>query len=115
MPYDLLSDFPPQVRLIGGPLIAPWPHLSLAGLYDPLTPSAGLDRIDHELREAPISTGALAACRLSSHVAAHLKTAAMRAEVIAFLQQWLWVTLPSPSNDSSSTRGSRVSDQHLSS
>ena len=31
-------------------LIAPRPHLSLAGIHDRLTPPAGLDRIDRELR-----------------------------------------------------------------
>ena len=31
-------------------LIAPRPHLSLAGIYDRLTPPAGLDRIDAELK-----------------------------------------------------------------
>jgi len=39
-------------------LIAPRPHLSLAGNYDRLTPPAGLDRIDGELRQVYAALGA---------------------------------------------------------
>lgn len=70
-------------------LIAPRPHLSLAGVYDRLTPPAGLDRIDRELRQVYAAAGAPEAWRLSRHATGHMETAAMRAEVVAFLQQWL--------------------------
>ncbi len=70
-------------------LIAPRAHLSLAGLYDPLTPPEGLDRIDAALREVYSAAGAPEAWRLSRHSAGHMETAAMRAEIIDFLQQWL--------------------------
>ena len=70
-------------------LIAPRPPLSLAGDFDRLTPPAGLDRIDAALREVYAAAGAPAAWRLSRHATGHLETAAMRAEIVAFLREWL--------------------------
>lgn len=70
-------------------LIAPRAHLSLAGIYDPLTPPDGLDRIDGELRAAYAAAGAPEAWRLSRHACGHMETAAMRAEVVGFLREWL--------------------------
>ena len=70
-------------------LIAPRPHLSLAGNYDPLTPPAGLDRIDAESRRVYAGLGAADAWRLVRYDVGHMETAAMRAEVFAFLRQWL--------------------------
>ncbi|MDQ3226980.1 MAG: acetylxylan esterase, partial [Chloroflexota bacterium] len=70
-------------------LIAPRAHLSLAGICDPLTPPEGLDRIDAELQEVYAAAGAPDAWRLSRHATGHLETAAMRAEVIGFLREWL--------------------------
>jgi dienelactone hydrolase len=70
-------------------LIAPRPHLSLAGIHDRLTPPDGLDRIDRELRVVYEAAGAPDAWRLSRHATGHMETAAMRAEVIDFLQRWL--------------------------
>lgn len=70
-------------------LIAPRPHLSLAGIHDRLTPSAGLDRIDRELREVYAGAGAPEAWHLSRHATGHMETAAMRAEILAFLRRWL--------------------------
>jgi Acetyl xylan esterase (AXE1) len=70
-------------------LIAPRAHLSLAGIFDPLTPPDGLDRIDAALREVYTTAGAADAWRLSRHATGHMETAAMRAEIIAFLQQRL--------------------------
>lgn len=66
-------------------LIAPRAHLSLAGNYDPLTPREGLDRIDTELREEYASLGASDKWRLSRYETGHFETAAMRAEIMAFL------------------------------
>ena len=70
-------------------LIAPRPHLSLAGIYDRLTPPAGLDRIDAALREIYAAAGAPDAWHLSRYATGHMETAAMRAEVVKFLQEWL--------------------------
>ena len=70
-------------------LIAPRAHLSLAGNYDPLTPPAGLDRIDRELRRAYRAAGRPDAWRLLRSDTGHFETAAMRAEIVAFLAKWL--------------------------
>ena len=70
-------------------LIAPRPHLSLAGNYDALTPPAGLDRIDTELKQAYAATGHPEAWALKRYEIGHFETAAMRAEVLAFLREWL--------------------------
>jgi dienelactone hydrolase len=70
-------------------LIAPRAHLSLAGEYDRLTPPAGLDRIDAHLREAYAAQGAADAWKLARYQCGHMETAAMRAEIVAFLKRWL--------------------------
>ena len=70
-------------------LIAPRPHLSLAGRFDPLTPAAGLGRIDLELREVYAAAGAPEAWELKCYDAGHYETAAMRAAALAFLEEWL--------------------------
>jgi dienelactone hydrolase len=69
--------------------IAPRAHLSLAGIFDPLTPPDGLDRIDAELREVYTAAGAADAWRLSRFATGHMETAAMRAEIITFLRRWM--------------------------
>lgn len=70
-------------------LIAPRPHLSLAGNHDRLTPPAGLDRIDVELKKVYAAEGAAEAWKLLRYNIGHFETAAMRAEVVAFLKKWL--------------------------
>jgi acetyl esterase/lipase len=70
-------------------LIAPRPHLSLAGNFDRLTPPAGLDRIDAALRKAYTELGAPEAWKLLRFDIGHFETAAMRAEILAFLGRWL--------------------------
>ncbi len=70
-------------------LIAPRPHLSLAGNCDPLTPPAGLDRIDKELRRVYKMMGAKDAWQMKRYESGHIETAEMRSEVIAFLNKWL--------------------------
>ncbi|MBM4047433.1 MAG: alpha/beta hydrolase [Planctomycetes bacterium] len=70
-------------------LIAPRAHLSLAGNYDKLTPPAGLDRIDAELKRVYMESGAPEAWRLVRHEIGHFETAAMRAEILRFLRKWL--------------------------
>jgi hypothetical protein len=70
-------------------LIAPRPHLSLAGNFDPLTPPAGLDRIDAELGKVYGAQGASDAWKLARYETGHFETAAMRAEILSFLHRWL--------------------------
>lgn len=70
-------------------LIAPRPHLSLAGEYDPLTPPAGLDRVDAALRQVYSAAGAPDAWHLERYRCGHFETAAMRAQVLGFLHRWL--------------------------
>ncbi|NWG15171.1 MAG: dienelactone hydrolase family protein [Chloroflexi bacterium] len=70
-------------------LIAPRPHLSLAGEYDPLTPPDGLRRINTELRQVYTEAGAPEAWSLLTSPTGHYETAAMRAEVMRFLAKWL--------------------------
>ncbi len=70
-------------------LIAPRPHLSLAGNYDLLTPPAGLDRIDRELKQVYEGLGAAEAWQLKRYETGHFETAHMRSEIMEFLKQWL--------------------------
>ena len=70
-------------------LIAPRPHLSLAGNYDALTPPAGLDRIDAALRRVYHDAGAPDAWELLRYDVGHIETAAMRSNAMAFLSKWL--------------------------
>jgi pimeloyl-ACP methyl ester carboxylesterase len=70
-------------------LIAPRPHLSLAGNYDRLTPPAGLDRVDAAMRRVYAEHGAPDAWRLRRYDIGHFETAAMRAEILAFLDHHL--------------------------
>lgn len=70
-------------------LIAPRPHLSLAGNHDPLTPREGLDRVDRELQGVYRSMNAPDAWRLFRSDTGHCETRAMRQEVLAFLQSWM--------------------------
>jgi dienelactone hydrolase len=70
-------------------LIAPRPHLSLAGVYDPLTPRAGLDRIDTELRQVYADLGAGSAWRLELSETGHFETTLMRSQVMSFFKDWL--------------------------
>ena len=70
-------------------LIAPRAHLALAGIYDRLTPPIGLDRIDAELCRVYEAAGAAKAWRLSRYHCGHMETAAMRAEILAFLAEHL--------------------------
>ena len=70
-------------------LIAPRPHLSLAGNLDPLTPTAGLDRIDRELRQVYAALGAPEAWQMLRYESGHGETSAMRLASLAFLEKWL--------------------------
>lgn len=70
-------------------LIAPRPHLALAGNLDPLTPPAGLDRIDRELKRVYAKLGEPEHWKLLRYDVGHIETAEMRREVIAFLERRL--------------------------
>jgi hypothetical protein len=70
-------------------LIAPRPHLGLAGNYDRLTPPAGLDRIDAHLKKVYKAAGAPEAWKLLRYDCGHMETAAMWAEIVTFLKRWL--------------------------
>ena len=70
-------------------LIAPRPHLSLAGNNDPLTPARGLDVIDGALKAVYRAAGAAPAWQLWRYDAGHRETPEMRLQVMRFLEQWL--------------------------
>jgi hypothetical protein len=70
-------------------LIAPRAHLALAGDFDPLTPPAGLDRIDQALRRVYDELGAAEAWKLERYATGHFETVAMRHSVLGFLRKWL--------------------------
>jgi dienelactone hydrolase len=67
-------------------LIAPRPHLSLAGRADPLTPPAGLASLDQSLRAAYGALGAGANWQQVCEDGGHAETPAMRQQVLAWLQ-----------------------------
>jgi dienelactone hydrolase len=70
-------------------LIAPRSHLSLAGTRDILTPPAGLDRIDAELKRAYAAHRAPEAWKLLRYDVGHQETPEMRGEVLRWLDRWL--------------------------
>jgi len=70
-------------------LIAPRPHLGLAGRYDRLTPMSGLMKIDAHLRKVYRAAGVPGAWKFSLHDVGHVQTAAMRQEAMAFLEKYL--------------------------
>ena len=63
-------------------LIAPRPHLSTAGLYDLLTPPAGLYKIDKALAGA-------GGFELKTYPCGHLETREMREDVLEFIKRTL--------------------------
>lgn len=70
-------------------LIVPRAHLSLAGIFDYLTPPKGLDRIDVELQKAYSAEGAESAWKLIRYRTGHFETIVMRQETLSFLKRWL--------------------------
>jgi len=78
---DLLNHFTTAQM---NALIAPRAHLSLAGNLDALTPVAGLEKIDRELRAAYATAGKPELWKLSRYDVAHLETPGMREEI----RQW---------------------------
>ncbi len=70
-------------------MIAPRAHLSIAGIYDRLTPLEGLDIINRGLTEIYSAEGAPGAWRLSKYKTGHYETAQMRKEITEFLKSRL--------------------------
>jgi dienelactone hydrolase len=70
-------------------LIVPRPHLSLAGIFDPLTPADGLEKIDKNLKKAYSAAKASDAWRMVRYRTGHFETADMRARIMAFLKKYL--------------------------
>jgi hypothetical protein len=70
-------------------LIAPRAHLSLAGIWDRLTPPAGLDRIDSALRRVYAAAGVPEHWELVRYDTGHFETWDMRARVLRFLRRFL--------------------------
>lgn len=67
-------------------LIAPRPHLGLAGTRDDLTPVAGLDIIDRELQQVYAEAGHPERWKLLRYDVAHQETPEGRREALAFLR-----------------------------
>ena len=70
-------------------LIAPRPHLALAGLKDVLTPVAGLERIDAELKKVYTAHGKPENWQLLTYDVGHQETAAGRVAILEFLRRQL--------------------------
>jgi dienelactone hydrolase len=70
-------------------LIAPRPHLATAGTHDDLTPQAGLDRIDHELRAVYRNLGKPNNWKLLRYDVGHAEPPEMRRDILTFLKEHL--------------------------
>jgi len=70
-------------------LIAPRAHLGLAGLRDALTPVAGLDVIDRELKQVYAEAGQPDRWKLLRYDVGHQETEGGRREALAFLRAQL--------------------------
>ena len=70
-------------------LVAPRPHLAIAGNYDRLTPPAGLDVIDASAREAYAALDALSCWKMLRYDTGHFENAHARAAVVEWLHRWL--------------------------
>jgi dienelactone hydrolase len=70
-------------------LIAPRPHLAIAGNYDRLTPPAGLDKIDAALREVYEQAGVPERWELLRYDTGHFENSHARAAILDWLQRWL--------------------------
>jgi dienelactone hydrolase len=70
-------------------LICPRAHLSLAGIWDKLTPPAGLDRIDAALREEYARAGVPERWQLARYRGGHFETWDMRCRIMEWLRRFL--------------------------
>jgi hypothetical protein len=67
-------------------LVAPRAHLALAGRKDELTPPAGLDVVDRELKQVYADAGHPERWKLLRYDVAHQETPEGRQEALAFLR-----------------------------
>lgn len=70
-------------------LVAPRPHLAIAGNFDRLTPTAGLDKLDAELATIYQRENAADAWEMIRYDIGHVETRAIRADALRFLKKWL--------------------------
>jgi len=70
-------------------LIAPRAHLATAGTLDGLTPAAGLDRIDRELRDVYKRLDRSEQWKLMRYDVGHAEPPEMRRDILAFLRERL--------------------------
>jgi len=70
-------------------LIAPRAHLALAGTNDPLTPPAGLDKVDAALQAVYAEAGVPERWKLERYATGHFETAHGRKTIMAFLGEFL--------------------------
>jgi hypothetical protein len=70
-------------------LIAPRPHLAIAGLQDRLAPVEGLDVIDRELTHVYTALGRADAWQIRRYDVGHQETADGRKEALGFLAKYL--------------------------
>jgi len=70
-------------------LIAPRPHLALAGIQDRLAPAEGLDVIDRELTRVYTSLGQPERWQIRRYDVGHEETPDGRREALGFLQRYL--------------------------
>jgi acetyl esterase/lipase len=70
-------------------LVCPRAHLSLAGVWDRLTPPAGLDRIDTALKQVYAEANASERWELVRYETGHFETWDMRARVLRFFERFL--------------------------
>lgn len=69
-------------------LIAPRPHLTLAGTNDDLVPSDGLDVIEEQLDQVYAKLGKQEAWRMRRFQTEHSETKEMRQEAKSFFEKW---------------------------
>ena len=73
-------------------LICPRAHLSMAGVFDRLTPKAGLDRVDAVLQRIYADAGVPECWQLVRSSSGHFETWEMRRHVARFLERFLLST-----------------------
>ena len=70
-------------------LIAPRPHLGTVGLYDPLTPQDGVDRIEREVKAVYTQLNAEENFSVLRYPLDHRESPQMREDIMCFLEKYL--------------------------